>query len=93
MNKIDHRRIKSQQSFETEQKVVLPAKVFFETQKSQFHRPIKFFWPLPTKKDPTADQSDQEINKLVEFLTKKLNMSNIFRRPIRGLFGRPDKSF
>ena len=27
------------------------------------------------------------------FLTKKLNMSNIFRQPIRGIFGRSDKSF
>ena len=33
------------------------------------------------------------INKFVVFFTKKLNMSNIFRQPIRGLFSRPDKLF
>ena len=48
---------------------------------------------MPTGTDPTAVQSRQPNNKSVGFLTKKLNMSNIFRRPIRGLFGRPDKSF
>ena len=30
--------------------------------------------------------------KSVFFFTKKLNMSYIFRRPIRGLISRPDKS-
>ena len=30
------------------------------------------------------------MNKLVGFLTKKFHMSNIFRRPIRGLFSWPD---
>ena len=44
-----------------------------------------FLLLLPTIKDP--------INGSLGFLRKILDMSNIVCQPIRGLFGRPDKSF
>ena len=36
---------------------------------------------------------NKEINWSLGFLSKIFDMSNIVGRPIRGLFGRPHKSF
>ena len=52
---------------------------------------LYLFWVLPMTKEPTAVQSRRPNNKSVGFFTTNMNMSNIFRRPIRGLFGRPDQ--
>ena len=53
--------------------------------------PLYLFLLLATKKGHTDIQSDRHINWLLGFLSKI--MSNIVGRPIRGLYGRPDKSF
>ena len=42
---------------------------------------------------PLNIQSDRQINWLSGFLSKIFDMSNVVGRPIRGLFGRPHKSF
>ena len=47
----------------------------------------------PTKKEPMDVQSGRSINRSLGFLAKILDMFNLFGRPIRGLFGRPHKSF
>ena len=89
-----YRRIKSKDSFKIEQNVALPTKVI--SLRLRIHAStgrLYIFWVLLTKKEPTADQSRRPINKSVVFFTKKLNMSNIFRRPIRGIFSWPNKLF
>ena len=89
-----YRRIKSEDIFKIKQNVALPTKVI--SLRLRIHAStgrLYLFWLLPTRNDPLDIQSGRPINKSVGFLTRKLNMSNIFRRLIRGLFSRPDKSF
>ena len=89
-----YRRIKSKDSFKIEQNVALRTKVI--SLRLRIHTStvqLYYFSLLLTKNDPLDVLSGRPINKSVGFLTKKLNMSNIFRRLIRGLFSRPDKSF
>ena len=89
-----YRRIKSKDSFKIEQNVALPTKII--SLRLRIHTStgrLYLFLLLPTKNAPMAVQSRRLNNKSVGFFAKKLNRSNIFRRPIRGLFGRPDKSF
>ena len=88
------RRNKAKDNFKIQQKVALPTKVMaLRPKKYSSTGRLYLFWLLPTKKDPTADESDQEISKSVGFLTKILNMFNPVCRPIRGIICRPDKSF
>ena len=89
-----YRRIKSKDTLKIEQNVALPTKII--SLRLRIHTStgrLYLFWLLSTKNVPMAVQSRRPNNKSVGFFTKKLNRSNIFRRPIRGLFGRPDKSF
>ena len=88
-----YRRIKLKDTFKIEQ-VALPTKLI--SLRPRIHNStgrLYLVWLLPTRNDPLDVSSGRPINKSVGFLTKKLNMSNIFRRPIRGILSRPDKSF
>ena len=87
-------QLKSQHRFKNEQKVTLPTKdLSLRLRNHNSTGRLSLFWLLPTEKYPTAVQSCRPNNKSLVFFTKKLNMSNIFCRPIRGLFSRPDRSF
>ena len=87
-------QLKPQDSFKIWQKGALPTKVWsLRLRNYSSTGRHTFLLLLPTKEGPTDVQSDRRINWLSGFLSKIFDMSNIVGRPMRGLFGRPHKSF